>query len=152
MKTTNNKINLKEEFDSLRLSDLGEEVATNYNDGHLCDIITEVADSNIDIYNCDLLEWAKSHLGEIEEAAKEFGATEDIIKAIQQGQFYVYSGELYEELEYIIKGIALDYLISIDAQITAEQLEELFSRLDEIDNGNTFDDIREIATEIMNVE
>ncbi len=152
MKTTNNKINLKEEFNSLRLSDIGEELATNYDDGYLCDIIAEVADSNIDIYTYNLLEWAKSHLYEIEEAAKEFGAVEDIIKAIQQGQYYCYTNELYEELENIIKGIALDYLINIDAQLTAEQLDELFSRLNEIDNVNTFDDIREIANEIISVE
>ena len=107
MKTTNNKINLKEEFNSLRLSDIGEELATNYDDGYLCDIITEVADSNIDIYDYNLLEWAKGHLYEIKEAAEEFGAVEDIIKAIQQGQYYHYTNELYEELEDIIKGIAL---------------------------------------------
>lgn len=43
----------------LYLGDYGEEI-TNYSSGYVCDILTEIADNNVDIYYYDLFEWAKT--------------------------------------------------------------------------------------------
>lgn len=54
---------------------------------YICDAISERADSNVDIYNGDLIEWAKSHICEIDEAADELGKPDSFIGYIQQAQF-----------------------------------------------------------------
>ena len=49
----------------LYLGDYGEEIA-NYSSGYICDILTEIADNNVDIYYYDLFEWAKNNFSIIE--------------------------------------------------------------------------------------
>lgn len=34
----------------------------DYSDGYICDVFSNIADSNIDIYVADLFEWGKSNL------------------------------------------------------------------------------------------
>ena len=57
------------------------------------DAISELADSNCDIYTADILEWAKGNYSKIEEATDEMGnattsdGKADFIKTIQQGQY-----------------------------------------------------------------
>jgi hypothetical protein len=71
------------------------------------DIISEVADSNVDVYNYDLLEWVKDNYQYVEEAMSEFGhATNDsgdpdFIKQIMQGQYYRNEQLLWEAWEDI---------------------------------------------------
>ena len=86
---------------------------TDYSDSnYICDIITEITDSNVDIYNSDLLEWLKENYSVVEEANAEFGAPNDIIKQCQQGQYYQYSNEMYENLSDYIKLYAYDYILN----------------------------------------
>ena len=87
----------------------GEQI-TDYDSGYIGDIFTEIADSNVDMYTSDLFEWGKSNLWYIDEATKELGNPNDIIKQIQQGQFYAYEQELYENKEDIMKYFAYTYL------------------------------------------
>ena len=77
---------------------------------YLCDIITEIADSNVDIYTSDLFEWAKDNYNYIEEANDELGASNDIIQQIQQGQFYQNEQEIYANIEDMIKLYLLNLL------------------------------------------
>ena len=72
------------------------------------DAITELADSNCDVYNADILEWVTkdNNYYKVEEAIDELGTPEadgkaDFIKMIQQGQFLVNQellGEARQEL------------------------------------------------------
>ena len=64
--------NLKDEEDDLR------------------DNLSELADSYVEIYNDDLLESAKYIYDYIEDAKDEFGGRGDIIKDIQQGEYYLF--------------------------------------------------------------
>lgn len=62
------------------------------------DMISELADSKVDIYNYDLRKWSVDNYGYIEDAIQEFGVdTEnpDFHKMIQCGQYYAYSNEFY---------------------------------------------------------
>lgn len=70
---------------------------------YLSDIITEIADNNVDIYTSDLLEWLKDNYDIVEEANNYFGDTpNDIIKQVQQAQFYQNEQEIYNNIEDMI--------------------------------------------------
>ena len=115
-------VNLKKEFDKLQLSDMALDIVENYND-YLCDAIGEVADQSVDYYNSDLAEWLLRNNYYVNEAVKEFGIDPknfDIWRLIQQGQYLKNERELYEQIEEIWIGKALNYLI--DKGI--EELEE----------------------------
>lgn len=118
---------------------------------YICDIITEIADSNIDLYNSDLLEWLKDNYSIIEEANTEFGASNDIIKQCQQGQYYQYTNEIYGNLSDYIKVYAYDYILNTleIEEITEKQCEEIGNELINIDNNNRLEDIINIITDIL---
>lgn len=121
----------------------------DYSNGYICDIITEIADNQIDIYYYNLFEWAKDNFGTIEEANQEFGAPNDIIKQIQQAQYYENTNILYDALEDMLMLYAYNYLEENEILLTDEELIMLEERLKEIDNNNHLDDIDDIINEII---
>lgn len=135
----------------LYLGDYGEEI-TNYSSGYVGDILTEIADNNVDIYYYDLFEWAKNNFSIIEEANEEMGINPDITKQIQQGQFYSYQRELYENLEDIMKYYVFNYIqeaLEIE-EITEEQLNELEFEINFTDNNEELENINDKINEIFN--
>lgn len=137
------------------LSDDAHEVAdmlANYEDSnsYICDAISEHADSMVDIYNSDLLEWAKSHLGDIEDARAEFGPADDIIHDIMAAQYKVNSDALYEELEEGGRFFALKVAAREVEEITPEQLDALESL--DIDNNDRVGDLVDNVLEIVKPE
>lgn len=134
----------------LYLGDYGEEI-TNYSSGYVCDIITKIANNNVDIHYYDLFEWAKNNFSIIEEANEELGINPDIIKQIQQGQFYSYQRDLYENLENIIKYYVFDYIQEVleIEEITEEQLNELEIEIDFTDNSERLENINDEINEIF---
>ena len=57
-------------------------------------------DSLIDVYNEDLIEWAKRNTHHIDEAILQYGYTDTgFISMIRQGQYLKYESELSNELE-----------------------------------------------------
>lgn len=122
--------------------------------GNIADSISEYADSNVDIYNSDLLDWAKEHLGDIEEANKEFGTPEDgdIIKQIMQAQYIVMERELLDSIKegVVLKAwkVASEYTESV----TDEQAQELDNMDIYIDSNNRIDDITDQVKEILDSE
>ena len=78
--------------------DFGELIKylNSYETSHL---ITELADSKVDIYYYDLRQWSVDNYEYIEKAVDEFGAdlkNFDFHRLIQQGQFYAYNNEFYQ--------------------------------------------------------
>lgn len=122
--------------------------------GNISDSISEYADSNVDIYNSDLLEWAKDHLGDIEEANQEFGMPKDgdIIKQIMQAQYIVNERELLDSIKegVVLKAwkVASEYTESV----TDEQAQELDDMDTVIDANNRIDDITDQVKEILEIE
>ena len=139
-----------------KLSDLIEELNAcreirdlfaDYKDSssYICDAILERADSLIDIYNCDLIEWAKMHIGDIDEAADELGKPDSFIGYIQQGQFIYYEHILYDNLEDGILWAAYNELEEAGIEeITEEQKQEIEDFCSGLDNNNRFEDIKEV--------
>ena len=85
----------------------------DYSNGYICDIITEICDNNVDIYNSDLWEWAKDNEYYIEQAINEYGIDSnnfDLIRLFQQGQYYYYEEICYKNLDDIIEYLILSNL------------------------------------------
>lgn len=137
----------------LYLGDYGEEI-TNYSSGYICDILTEIADNNVDTYYYDLFEWAKNNFHIIKEANKELGINPDIIKQIQQAQYYSLEQDLYENLESIIKYYVFNYIQEVleIEEITEEQLNELEFEIDFTDNNEELENINDKINKVFNNE
>ena len=121
----------------------------DYEQGYISDIINEIADNNIDIYTYNLIDWLKYNYDVVEEANREFGTPDDIIKQCQQGQFYQYSNELYEVIDDMILLFAYNYLRMNDIELNDEQLEELES---ELSNASDFDKLEEVIDKIEEIK
>lgn len=151
-------INTKEKFEQLRnkADDNTTEALGMLNDyrgsTYICDAISERADSNIDIYNDDLTEWAKSHICEIDEAADELGKPDSFIGYIQQAQFIVNERNLYEGLEKAIVLYAWKVASERVEEVTEEQADRLNAMDTIIDNNNRVEDIEAEVLEILGIE
>lgn len=110
---------------------------------YICDAISERADSRIDIYTRDLLDWAGNHICEIDEAAEELGKPESFLGYIQQAQFIVLERELYEDLENGILWAVYKTAEEYTKEINEDQETALDELADSIDHNNRFEDISE---------
>lgn len=108
---------------------------------YICDGISEKADGFIDVYNYDLIEWAKSHIYEIDEAADELGKPDSFIGYIQQGQFLYYERLMYDELENGILWACYESAKEYAEEITEEQNEQIKELAESLDNNSRFDEI-----------
>ena len=110
---------------------------------YICDAICERADSRIDIYTRDLLEWAGNHISDIDTAAEELGKPDAFLGYIQQAQFIVFERELYEDLQNGILWAIYKAAEEYAEEITEEQENLLDELADSINNNNRFEDIIE---------
>ena len=127
--------------------------------GLLYDRFTEYADGNIDIYNSDLIEWARDNYNFIDDAIECLGAPEpfDFWQCIRQGQYYGYTEQLNSDGSNIIKGLALLYLIdelkNVDTiEKSEEDLKNLFDDIDLLNNNDTLQDIKDLCDEFLKNE
>lgn len=127
---------------------------------YICDSLTECADGSVDIYNYDLFEWCKHNWEFVEEAIEEYGdvARDDrrpnFIRTIQQGQFYCYEKELYDNLDDIIKKVACNCLIDLLENTQTQKTEEDFNEFIEslnIDHNDRWDDVLDACKEFLEV-
>ena len=148
-------IKIVDEIKNLNIGDYGDRLENYDGSDYIGDSISEVADESVDIYYPDLFDWAKENYDYIYEANEEFGIPEggDIIKQIQQGQFYAIEQEIYEDLQDCIKNYAYKYILNKDGLNTLEIPEDKFLRLEceleKLDHNNTFDDIIETVNDIL---
>ena len=150
--------NTKEQFEQLRNEADDNTTAAFWmlNDyrgsSYICDAISERADSNVDVYNYDLIEWAKNHICEIDEAAEELGKPKSFIGYIQQAQFIFNERNLYEGLESAIILQAWKIASERVEEVTEEQADELDAMDSIIDNNNRVEDIEAEVLEILGIE
>lgn len=153
------KLKIEDLKKELYCGDFGE-YFRNYGRGYICDIITEIADNNVDIYNYDLMEWAKGNTSYIEEALDEFGTPTDnngradFMRIVQQGQYYYNERNIYENLEDSLKFFMYDYIekdLKI-TELTEEQNDDLLE-WDFSDNNEELENLIEHIDDILgNVE
>ena len=122
----------------------------DYSNGYICDIITEVCDNNVDIYNGDLWEWAKDNEYYIEQATNEFGIDSnnfDLIKLFQQGQYFYYEETCYNNLDDIIEYLILS---NLDVEEISDAVyDEILSISGKEDNNARIEDYIEEIEELI---
>lgn len=145
-------------MENLKIEELKKELFTgdfgdcfyDYDNGYIGDIITEIADNHIDIYNSDLLEWAAGNYSYIDEAMQEFGKPDDFLQYIRQGQFLAYEQDLYNNLEDSLKNFMYTYIQDVlDVnEITEEQNDNLLD-YDFSDNNDTLENLIDHIKEVL---
>lgn len=151
-------ISTKENYNNLRskaddnTTEAFEMLNNYYRSTYICDAISEQADNNVDFSNYDLIEWAKSHICEIDEAAEELGKPDSFIGYIQQAQFLFHERNLYDGLESAIILYAWKIASERVEEVTAEQAEKLDAMDSIIDHNNRVEDIESEVLEILGVE
>ena len=136
----------------LNLGELGE-YFVDYDNGYICDIITEISDNHIDIYTSDLFDWAKNYFSYIEEVNTEIGTPTDILQQIQQGQFYYYEQNIYNNLEDIMLNYMYNYIENVlnIKEITEEQYDDLLD-FDFNDNNEMLENLIDHINEVLKIE
>lgn len=133
----------------LYLGDCGEQI-TEYNNGYISDIINEISDNNIDIYNYNLFNWVAENLNNIyycDQAIQELGAT-DIIGILQGAQMLYYNENLFDNIEDILKYYIYNY---IQETLGLEEISEEKSEEINFINLNNFDKLEQLNEEIENI-
>lgn len=136
--------------------ELGDRLC-DYNDGYICDIITEIADNDVDIYYNDLFEWCKHNYKYVEEAIAQGlcdFSSPDIPKMIQAGQYEYNTQILYDELDEAILNWCLNY-IKYDLEleeITKEQYEEIENKCTNVDSNDRIEEYSTFINELLAIE
>lgn len=124
---------------------------THCKDSYISDIISEIADSDVDIYTCDLLKWLRENgdaISDIEDSVSEFGLPDsrnfDFIQLLRQGQYYQKEHILYTNECDCLVFWALSYCLDNNIELTDTQIEELDEYLRTANITNTSDIITKI--------
>lgn len=129
-----------------------EEYITEYynHQDDIYDIIHDIADNNVDIYTCDLMEWVKNYFEYVEQYVKEFGIDSnnfDFIGAVRGGQYLYIEEKLMEN-----KSIMLEYLAYYILQDNGiEELEEDKATEISMINFDNIDSITELEDELNEI-
>jgi hypothetical protein len=128
-----------------------------YDSGYICDIISEIADSNVDIYNYDLMQSVKDlyNSGAYEGMMQEFGSSNDLIKDLQQAQYYYNSTLLYDNYdELLVDFVNYQTKEKSLGLIENEQLEDLQDyvrmNIDDFDNNDMLENIIDEIQSLIN--
>lgn len=153
--TESNLINVLDmKPESYELGNIGDRFCDYSGHHYICDVISEIADSEIDIYTYNLFEWAKTNYEWIEEAIAQGlcdTSKPDVIKMLQAGQYEQNTSDLYEHLDAIMLNFCLNY-IKYDLgheTMTQEQFDELDSQCTNVDNNDTLDMFEEFCTNLF---
>ncbi|HZJ99388.1 MAG TPA: hypothetical protein VFC79_05255 [Tissierellaceae bacterium] len=139
--------------DTLNIGEYGEQFIEYDTNEYVCDIITYIADSNVDIYNYNLWEWAKDNEQWIEEAIAEGlynidSRDFDLMALFMAGQYLQITNDLYADLDDIIPYVLLDNLK--DDYINVKRLLEVIEdTCIDIDNNDTIDYYIDIVKDEM---
>ena len=139
------------------LNDISKDFCNDHsaiNSSYICDAITEYSDSDIDIYFYDRVKWFANNWQLVDEAIAEFGKSDSIMQDIASAQFLQNERRLYEDLENIIKILALDFIIE-DLHITElekAKIDNIFTGLENIDHNNKINDIIDLVSDVLKVE
>lgn len=95
----------------------------NQNNRSIDDMITEIADSSVDVYTQDLVENCCSvdFVKYIDESISEFGSCNNAISLFKQAQFYYYYEQLRNNIEAIVKNALLIYIGNSTIKIRGQE-------------------------------
>ena len=115
----------------------------DYDDGYIGDLISEIANNNVDIYTSDLWDWARDNRGWVEQALSEFGFNSDdgtLENLFMIAQYLYYTSEIYDNFDDFIRYALYEYLDINGVVILSE---EAFDVVEDIvkntDNNDRWD-------------
>lgn len=129
----------------------------DYDNGYICDIIVEIADSNTSIYHSDIIEFISNNVEEVNDVIEELGwdgCGGDLYRAGQAAEFGKNENEMYNELEEGLFNVALShiqYTMEVE-EISDEQLSDIEGLCADTDNNDRLEDFLEKVEEIVNGE
>ena len=123
----------------------------DYDSGYIGDVITEIADNNIDIYYSDIIDSVRDcyDSGAYEEAINNFESSGDLMKDIQLAQYTYYSDLLYEHLDEVIEYYIKSKLEEISKDLDIEYDDEFECMLIESRMNDQNDKLENILQDIM---
>lgn len=127
----------------------------DYDNGYICDIISEIADSNTSIYYSDIIEFISNNVEEVNDTIEELGwdgCGGDLYKAGQAEECRKNENDMYNELEEGLFNVALShiqYTMEVE-EISDEQLDEIDNLCYCTNNNDRLEDFLEIVEEIVN--
>lgn len=133
---------------NLDLGEYGDRI-TEYT-GNIADAFGEIADSNVDLYNYDLLKWLPDNYEWLEEPDAQGlleGCKGDLMRMTQMAQYECFTQDMYNHQEDIAKYAALEGLMAAGVYALADEV------YDDVFDGGTIDfddnnmDIEDFATE-----
>lgn len=118
-----------------------------YDDGYICDIISEIADNNVGMYNSDICEncWGLYSSGMYDEAV-DSGLINgsDLIQNLQSAWYYYNEQQIYNNLSELVYNWAVEYINNNNIELTDKQMEVFENDIKNIDNNSEFSDIIEL--------
>lgn len=158
MTTQTNLINVLDmKPECYELGELGDRFCDYSGYQYICDVISEIADSNIDIYYYDLFEWAKTNYEWVEEAIAQGlcdMSNPDIPRMLQAGQYEQNTNDLYTHLDASMLNFCLNY-IKYDLgheTMTETQFDELTAHCTNVDNNDTLEVFEDFCKELFETE
>lgn len=133
------------------LGEYGDQI-TDYT-GNIGDAFGEIADSNVDLYNYDLLKWLPDNYEWLEEADAQ-GLLEDckgdLMRMTQMAQYECFTQDMYNHQEDIAKYAALEGLKEAGVYALADEVyDDVFDGITiTLDDNNM--DIEDFASEAAN--
>lgn len=161
--TTTTKEILRRDYNLIGILDNEADMLDSLSEhsGYVCDVISEVADSYIPIYNHSVWENASALQDYIEDAISEGiagveGGDIDLVKIFQAGYYVYYQQSLYDNLDTIAFNMVVDKVNEYLAeQDTVENLDldgienTIESETENFDNNNQMDSIDDIFNSIV---
>lgn len=127
----------------------------DYDNGYICDIISEIADSHTSIYYSDIIDFISNNVEEVNDAIEDLGwegCGSDLYKAGQAAECRKNENDMYNELEEGLFNVALShiqYTMEVE-EISDEQLDEIDNLCYCTNNNDRLEDFLEIVEEIVN--
>lgn len=129
----------------------------DYDNGYICDIISEIADSHTSIYYSDIIDFISNNVEEVNDAIEDLGwegCGSDLYKAGQAAECRKNENDMYNELEEGLFNVALShiqYTMKVE-EISDEQLDEIEGLCSDTDSNDRLEDFLEKVEEIVNGE
>lgn len=129
----------------------------DYDSGYICDIISEIADSNTSIYYSDIIEFISNNVEEVNDTIEKFGwdgCGSDLYEAGQMEEYSKNEDDMYNELEEGLFNVALShiqYTMEVE-EISDDQLDEIEGLCSDTDSNDRLEDFLEQVEEIVNGE
>lgn len=121
---------------------------------YICDVITEIADSNTSIRYSDIINFISQNVEKVSDAIRDMGwdgCGSDLYKAGQMAEFLDIERQIYDELDEALLNFCYNY-IEQDlglTEITEEQQEEIEAKCTNVDNNDTLDEFEDFLKELL---